>query len=103
MSEGEQVLERYLQALHFPEVSGFEVLEILDVRSSLAAREGELNAEQRTRLEAADSVFLRDVPMLYETVAALGDLRDRRRRAAAPCSHWWWYLEKLAQRESAQA
>lgn len=26
MSEGEQLLERYLQALQFPEVSGFEVL-----------------------------------------------------------------------------
>lgn len=89
MSEVEQLLERYLQALQFPEVSGFEALEILDVRSSLAAREGELNAEQRTQLEDADSVFLRHVPMLYESIAALGDLHDLRRRAAAPCSHWW--------------
>jgi len=96
----QRLLEYYVKAMQFPEVSGFEVLELLDVRSRLATEESELDEAQRTQLEDADSVFLRYTPMLYESVIALSDLAHLRRRAAAPCSHWWWYLEKLAQRES---
>ena len=100
MSEVHQLLEYYMQAVQFPEASGFEVLELLDVRSNLAARENELDLAQRAQLEEADSVFLHYTPTFFESVAALGDLQDLRRRAAAPCSHWWWYLEKLGQRDT---
>ena len=103
MDELQRLLERYVNAVRFPEVSGFEVLELLDVRSSLAAQESQLDVKQRALLEEADTVFLRHAPMFYESVTALGDLSDLRRRAAAPCSHWWWYLEKLVQREPAKA
>ena len=100
MHEAQRLLEYYVKAVQFPEISGFEVLELLDVRSRLATEESELDEAQRAQLEDADSVFLRYTPMLYERVIALGDLAHLRRRAAVPCSHWWWYLEKLAQRES---
>jgi hypothetical protein len=102
MSDVQQVLEHYVKAVQFPEVSGFEVLELLDMRSRLAVREGELDAAQRAQLEDADDVFLRHAPLFYESVAALGDLNELRHRAGAACSHWWWYLEKLAQRELIQ-
>ncbi len=100
MREVQRLLEYYVKAVQFPEVSGFEVLELLDVRSRLATGESELDEAQRAQLEDADSVFLRYTPRLYESVIVLGDLAHLRRRAAVPCSHWWWYLEKLAQRES---
>ncbi len=103
MSKAHQLLEQYMKAVRFPGVSGFEVLELLDLRSNLAALESELGAEQRAQLEEAESVFLRNAPLFYESVAALSDLAELRRRAAAPCSHWWWYLEKLAQREPVKA
>lgn len=103
MSDIRSLLEDYVDGVHFPEVSGFEVLELLDVRSRLAEREGELDEAQRRQLEDADGVFLRHVPIFYENVAGLGDLSDLRRRSGACCSHWWWYLEKLAQREAVKA
>ena len=103
MSDVEQLLVHYLHAVHHPDVSGFEVLELLDVRSALAAQEHELSTAQRTQLEDADSAFLRHVPRFYESVAPLGDLPDLRRRAKAPCSHWWWYLEKLVRRAPVDA
>ena len=100
MSEVERLLGLYVKAVAFPEVSGFEVLELLDVRSRVAAQESELDAAGRARLEEADTLFLRHAPKFHQSVAALGDLGDLRRRASAPCSHWWWYLEKLAQRDT---
>ncbi len=99
MREVPRLLEQYVKGVRFPEASGFEVLELLDVRSSLALQESELDAEQRAQLEEADGRFLRHSRMFYESIAALGDLSDLRRRAAVPCSHWWWYLDKLVQRE----
>ncbi len=103
MSELSRLLAHYLKAVRFPGASGFEVLELLDIRSQIARREVELDRAQRDHLEEADSVFLRNAPSLYESVATLGDLRELRRRAAAPCSHWWWYLEKLTLREPVKA
>lgn len=100
MRDVQQLLKYYVKAVQFPEASGFEVLELLDVRSRLAEREHKLDETQRAQLEDADSVFLHHAPMFYESVAALGNLSDLRRRAAVSCSHWWWYLEKLAQLES---
>ncbi len=103
MTEGQRLLDEYAHSVQFPEVSGFEVLELLDLRSKLAALEMQLDAAQRAALEEADSIFLRHASAFYESVAALGDLSNLRSRASAPCSHWWWYLEKLANREPVKA
>ncbi len=103
MNELEHLLEHYTKGVRFPQASGFEVLELLDVRSRIAGRETDLSVAQRSQLEEADSVFLQNAPAFYESVAPLGDLRELRLRAAAACSHWWWYLEKLALREPIKA
>ena len=103
MREAQRLLDQYTQAVRFPRSSGFEVLELLDVRSRLAAQEQRLDPDQRARLEEADSFFLRHADAFYESVASLGELSILRSRAAAPCSHWWWYLEKLAQRALVKA
>ena len=100
MSDAGRLLESYVKAVEFPGVSGFEVLELLDVRSRIAAQEADLDPVARERLEDADSMFLRHSVRFYECVALVGDLRDLRRRASVPCSHWWWYLEKLGRREA---
>src|SRR5712692_5621113 len=100
MGELQRLLNHYIQGVRFPGVSGFEILELLDVRSSLASHENELDETQRGQLEQADSEFLRQATGFYESLSQLGELTDLRRRLAAPCSHWWWYLEKLAQRDS---
>jgi len=98
MSKAQRLVQYYVKAVQFPEVSGFEVLEMLDVRSKLTALESELDAAQRKQLEEADGVFLKSATQFYENLAPLGDLGEMRQRAAVPCSHWWWYLEKLAER-----
>ncbi len=103
MSEAQRLLSHYGNAVRFPEVSGFEVLEMLDVRSRLARRETDLTSAEQARLEKADTVFLEHTPDFFDRVDAIGNLSELRRRASAPCSHWWWYLEKLAGLELAAA
>jgi hypothetical protein len=101
MSDVQKLLEEYTQAVRFPEVSGFEVLELLDVRSRLAERESELDEEERGRLKGADRLFRTNAERFRKSLANVGDIRELRRRAGVPASHRWWHLEKLVQCDTA--
>jgi len=59
-------------AIDHLDVSGFEALEILDVRSRLASREPLLDEPDRARLEGAHVLP----------------------------SHWWWYLDGITSDKS---
>lgn len=97
MRRTEQLLARFRHGVQHPEVSGFEVLELLDTRSALAPLEKELSEGERNELEAADALFLTHVQDWYTSVTQVADLKAMRRQAAVSPSHWWWYLEKLVQ------
>ena len=95
MTTTDDLLAGFCQSVRCPQMSGFEVLELLDIRSALARQEGELSERQQKTLEEADETFLRHAPQFHEQVAQVADLQEMRKRAAVPPSHWWWYLEKL--------
>lgn len=103
MSDVAQLLKQYVSVVRFPEASGFEVLELLDVRSELAQREGELTEPQQAKLEDADRVFLGHAAQFFASLSAIGDLTTMRRQAGASRSHWWWYLDQLVQPAQATA
>jgi hypothetical protein len=74
MDELQYMLGYYVNGVQFPEASGFEVLELLDIRRQLALREGELDVTQRERLAEADSVFLHHAPKFYRSMVGLDNL-----------------------------
>lgn len=93
MTATERALEAYRTGVAFPDVSGFEILELLDLRSKLAESEADLSPQDKTILEKADSVFLGNTPAFLRSLSGVGQLEDLRARASVPCSHWWWYLD----------
>lgn len=99
MKEKERLLRDYSVSVRYPEVSGFEVLELLDLRSRIAELKADLTEDEKRRLEEADSLFLKNVSMFYESLSRVGDLAQMREEAEVSPSHWWWYLEKLVQVE----
>jgi glutathione synthase/RimK-type ligase-like ATP-grasp enzyme len=99
MNDKERLLALFCRGVRYPQSSGFEVLELLDVRSALARWEEELTKEQRESLEEADELFLTNAGQFYENVVQVADLAEMRQRAGVPPSHWWWYLEKLVRTE----
>jgi hypothetical protein len=105
MEEGEKerLLKGYIIGVCHPGASGFEVLELLDLRSKLAELETELTGEEREKLEEADSLFLQNADRFYESLLQVADLVEMRRRAGIVPSHWWWYLDKLLQAEKTLA
>lgn len=96
MSQHASLVEDYATSVRFPDVSGFEVLELLRLRSRLAELERELAPAERSAMEAADSVFLSNAAILYRQVSEVTSLETLRRDAEVLPSHWWWYLDSLA-------
>ena len=99
MSELKELLRHYTEGIYHPDVSGFEILELLDIRSEIARKETELSLEERGKLETADGVFLKNDAKLLTAISEITDLAEMRERTSVPPSHWWWYLEKLAYAE----
>ena len=92
-----RLLEQYIVDVQHPDVSAFELLDLLQTRSALATLEAQLSTEERQRLEEADSQLLAAAPMFVSRLLELAPLPTLRRRANVSPSHWWWYLERLQQ------
>jgi hypothetical protein len=95
MSQYASLIQRYATSVRFPEVSGFEVLELLQLRSRLADLEHALAPAERTALEAADTTFLQNAQTLCRQVSEIAALETLRREMGVRPSHWWWYLDSL--------
>lgn len=95
MTEGQRLLNQYLERLQFPELAPAEAVELLEIRSSLALWEPEFGEEEATRLADADDMLLRLAPRLQHAVNKLGPLGRLREERRVPPGHWWWNLERL--------
>ena len=99
MNEYKKWLANYTASVKFPEVSGFEILEMLQARSYLAQIEDRLSALKRLELEAADTTFFTHAHEFYASLTDVTKLQELRARMNVLPSHWWWYLDKLLQQK----
>jgi hypothetical protein len=83
------------KVMEHPDVSGFELLEYLDVRSRVALQEPLLNQSERKRVEEIDQRFLRNAPRWLERILDVCDLAEMRHKSGSLPSHWWWYLDEI--------
>lgn len=90
-----ELMDYLSEAMHHTDVSGFELLEILDIRSRLATREPLLGDEDRGLLEQVDRELLKRADSLRERISEVADLAEMRQRAHILPSHWWWYLDQI--------
>ncbi len=91
----ERLMNSLNESFLHPDVSGFEMLEILDVRSQLASREPLLDDDEKTRLEKLDRKILQFADIWTERISEVADLAEMRKRAHILPSHWWWYLDEI--------
>ena len=91
----QELIEHLSEAMDHPEVSGFELLEVLDTRSRLATREPLLSDDDRARLEELDRRFFKMADLLLGRISEVADLAEMRQRAHILPSHWWWYLDEI--------
>ena len=96
MDKVSQELVEYLsETMNHNDVSGFELLELLDVRSKLASREPLFSDEDKARLETLDRRFLQLADLWLARISEVADLAEMRKRSHILPSHWWWYLDEI--------
>ena len=88
-------LQSYKVAVQYPNVSGFEHLDMLMTRDKLA--EQSLTSSERFELAQADQALLNAVNEFYEALKSITDLQQERKMRERSPDHWWWYLDVLAQ------
>ena len=94
-----ELMEYLAEAMNHPDVSGFELIELLDIRSQLASREPLLSDNEKTRLEALDRQFLNLADLWVTRISEVADLAQIRKRTHVLPSHWWWYLDEITMRK----
>ncbi len=94
-----ELIEYLLEALNHPDLSGFELIEILDIRSQLAAREPILSDNDKTELETLDQHLLKLADLLVTRISEVADLAQMRKKAHVLPSHWWWYMDEITMRK----
>jgi len=95
----QELMEYLAEAMNHPDVSGFESIEILDIRSQLAAREPVLSDDYKTELEILDRQLLKLADLWVMRIAEVADLAQMRKKAHVLPSHWWWYLDEITMRK----
>jgi len=90
-----ELLEYLSETMNHTDVSGFELLELLDVRSKLASREPLFSDEDKARLEKLDRRFLQLTDLWLSRISEIADLAEMRKRSHILPSHWWWYLDEI--------
>ncbi len=94
-----ELIEYLSEGINSPDVSGFELLELLDIRSRIASRELLFSEADKVLLEDLDRKFMRMADFLLSRISEVADLSEVRRRSHSLPSHWWWYLDEIAQRK----
>ena len=92
-----ELIEYLSEGINSPDVSGFELLELLDIRSRIASRELLLTeAVDKVLLEDLDRKFMGMADFLLSRISEVADLSEVRRQSHSLPSHWWWYLDEIA-------
>ena len=99
----QKLLDYLFKSLEYPEVTGFEWLEVMDMRSRLASREPLLSDQERTQLENLDRRFLSMMDLIRDRILEVADLTEMRKRSHVLPSHWWWYLDGISQAKQKMA
>lgn len=90
-----ELIEYLEEAIGHTDVSGFEILEVLDIRSKLASREPILSDADNAKLEELDKRLLMLTDLLLSRISEVADLAEVRKRSRVFPSHWWWYLDEI--------
>ena len=91
------LLEYYRVDVEFPEVSGAELIEMLQTRDKLAKIEATLSQTEKEVLAQADYLLIRQAPLFHQSLSDFVDFVERRKAQDMPIEHWWWSLDVLAQ------
>jgi hypothetical protein len=74
------------------ELSPFELVDMLDLRSRLHENYNKLDEFSRQQLKNYDKILLLNAKEMYKALSSVYDFDNDK-----PFDEWWWHLDKVAQ------
>jgi hypothetical protein len=90
-----QLLQNYSIQVDYPDVSGAEHLEVLQIRDRLAEAESDFTDEERAILVEADRKLMMNTTRIHQELSQFIDLSRYRIEQGISAQKWWWYLDVL--------
>ena len=90
------LLKNYCVSVEFPDVSGAEHLEMLQIRDRLTEIESQLTEEEKILLTKADCQLVENASSFYQELSRFINLTENRKAQCISPQRWWWYLDVLA-------
>ena len=90
------LLKNYCVSVEFPDVSGAEHLELLQMRDRLTEIEPQLTEEEKILLTKADRQLVENANSFYQELSRFINLTEKRKAQCISPQRWWWYLDVLA-------
>lgn len=90
------LLKNYCVSVEFPDVSGAEHLELLQIRDRLTEIEPQLTEEEKILLIKADRQLVENANSFYRELSRFINLTEKRKAQCISPQRWWWYLDVLA-------
>jgi hypothetical protein len=89
------LLNYYCVSVEFPQTSGAEHLEMLQMRDRVAEIESLLTDEEKRLLANADRKLIANATQFYQELSRFINLAERRQNEKITPEYWWWYLDVL--------
>lgn len=91
-----ELLEIYIASLDYPNVSGAEHLELLNIRDQIEEIVNTFNPREKRKLREADRKMLANMAIIYQEISRFIDLSNYRNQQGISPHQWWWYLDVLS-------
>ena len=90
-----KLLNIYYISLNYPDVSGAEQLELLEIRDQIATLETEFSLEEQKILIESDKKLIANAAVFYQEISHFINLSEHRKKNNISSQKWWWYLDVL--------
>lgn len=89
------LLKNYCISVEFPDVSGAEHLEMLQIRDRLTTVESQLTEAEKVLLAQADQKLVDKAEDFYQELSKFINLPNKRKNESIHPEQWWWYLDAI--------
>jgi hypothetical protein len=87
----------YKVAVQHPEVSGFEMLDMLMIRDRLEVQWNRLTLQEQNEVLASDRQLLSHADQFFAALSQVTSFDYERQHRQPGPEQWWWYLDVLVQ------
>ncbi|UAJ71495.1 hypothetical protein IQE94_09960 [Synechocystis sp. PCC 7339] len=91
-----ELLEIYIASLDYPNVSGAEHLELLNIRDQVEEIVNTFSTREKRELREEDKKMLINMATIYQEISRFIDLSNYRSEHGISPHQWWWYLDVLS-------